>query len=155
MRTRNADSSKSAAAKNTPPARKSASKSPANTKPPQTKRTSTIRTRQAKKNEDSPVQNVSVDEKPEQSSGKTFLSQLIVDSFILKNKFSEVVREIKFSPWRRKTTKLFRFRQNRKESLACLPSLFFELEEEICGSILDIFFLNIRKIMGAWFLNIY
>ncbi|KAF7828946.1 nucleolin-like isoform X1 [Senna tora] len=71
MRTRNGDSSKAAAAKKTPPARKSASKSPANAKSPQTPRTSTIRTRQGKKNEVSPLQNSSLDEKPEQSSEKT------------------------------------------------------------------------------------
>ncbi|XP_028774551.1 nucleolin-like isoform X2 [Neltuma alba] len=65
MRTRNAGSSKTAAAKKTPPTRKSASKSPANAQSPQTKRTSTIKTRQAKKNEASPLQNTSVDEEPE------------------------------------------------------------------------------------------
>ncbi|KAI9109630.1 hypothetical protein K1719_019260 [Acacia pycnantha] len=60
MRTRNAGSSK------TPPTRKSTSKSPANAQSSQTKRTSTIKTRQAKKNE--ALQNTSFNEEPEQSS---------------------------------------------------------------------------------------
>ncbi|KAK4262088.1 hypothetical protein QN277_027695 [Acacia crassicarpa] len=68
MRTRNAGSSKTPPAKKTPPTRKSTSKSPANAQSSQTKRTSTIKTRQAKKNEASPLQNTSFNEEPEQSS---------------------------------------------------------------------------------------
>ncbi|XP_054824209.1 uncharacterized protein LOC129322150 isoform X1 [Prosopis cineraria] len=70
MRTRSSDASKTAAAKKTPPTRKSTPKSPANSQSPQVKRTSAIRTRQAKKNEASPLQNTNFYGEPGQSSGE-------------------------------------------------------------------------------------